>query len=234
MGNNLGKEISEAVLRCAVIENHNREIADIPSEEELSKLYTFSKQHEARMKILFAKENYRLIRRKIFKISKNIAAVLIITFAVLFGTLLTNSDVRAAVEQVIIKWFEEFTRFSFSNQETVEELAEWYPSYMAADFDETEKYFFTNIRSIEFRNQGNDSISLDYSLADRISFAIDNEHSTYNIIENNGIEYHVFPSESDEYKTKIIWYKSGYGFILESNIDLDELIKIATSVILIK
>lgn len=232
MENDLGKEISEAILRYAVIENHNREMAAIPSDEELAKLYTFSKRHEARMKALFAKENYKLIRRKIFKVSRNIAAVLIIMAVVLFGALLTNSDIRAAVKQVIIEWYDKFTRFNFSDQDAVEENAEWYPSYMIEGFKETEIFFVGVVRSIEFRNQENNLITFDYGLADSVSYAIDNEHSTYETIENDGVEYHVFPAESNEYTSKIIWYDSGYAFYLNSKADLDELLKIAFSVII--
>jgi hypothetical protein len=43
----------EDMLRYAVIENHNREMAELPSNEELANLYTFSERHNARMKALF-------------------------------------------------------------------------------------------------------------------------------------------------------------------------------------
>lgn len=47
--------IPEALLRRAVIQDHENELTSIPPEDELRKMYTFSPQHELRMKALFQK-----------------------------------------------------------------------------------------------------------------------------------------------------------------------------------
>lgn len=42
----------EEMFRLAVIKNHEKELADIPSEEELKKVYSFSERHNERMRKL--------------------------------------------------------------------------------------------------------------------------------------------------------------------------------------
>ena len=47
------RNLFDALLRQAVIDNYEEELAAIPDEQELSAVYSFSDTHNARMKNLF-------------------------------------------------------------------------------------------------------------------------------------------------------------------------------------
>jgi hypothetical protein len=232
MENTLAHVISESILKQAVIENHDREMAEIPDNDALAKLYTFSERHEARMKALFAQVQRKETRVKIYKATRRIAAVIILVTAVLFGALLINSDVRAAVRQVIIEWYERYTRFSFSGSgEDVGKTVEWYPSYLPEGFDAAETLNMIGLTVVTFINGSGETIKFEYGLADEIGISVDNERAVYETITDGVVEYHVFYGKTDEDRSKVIWGNDDYAFLMMSLIDADELIKTAFSVI---
>jgi len=51
----INDNVFEALFRQAVIDNFLEEIDSLPPDEELSKIYIFSPEHEARMQRLFGK-----------------------------------------------------------------------------------------------------------------------------------------------------------------------------------
>lgn len=230
MSDQYRKVFSEAMLRYAVIENHNREMAELPSDEELAKLYTFSDRHNARMKALFSKEARKAALKAVFKMSKRVAAVLIISIAVLFAALLTNSDVRAAVGRTIVEWFEGFTSFRFQGEETENMDGVWVPEYLPDGFTLTAEYPNDLFTSVEYGDQAGVVIYFDYSSDESFTVSTDNENSDYEIVVHEGIEYHVFTAKSDEYRSKILWKRGSFGFSLVSALNSDELLKMALSV----
>jgi hypothetical protein len=234
MDKKLREAISETILRCAVIENHNREMAAIPPNEELAKIYEFSERHEARMKKIFAKERRREVRVKIYITCKKISFIIMVAIVMFFGASLTKPNFRAAVRQTTIEWYSQFTRFSFNETgETgvADKLEEWYPAYLPNGFEESSVSNIGGVMSrIEFTNESGEYISLEYSFAEGFSIGVDNEHSDFKNILYDGVEYYVFSSESDEYSKKIIWYEDNYRFYLLSMINIDEMLKMAASV----
>lgn len=51
----------------------------------------------------------------LLKTTRRVAMFIVVIGALLFGVLLTNTAVRAAVRDTIFEWFEPFTRYSFSD-----------------------------------------------------------------------------------------------------------------------
>ena len=231
----LKNELSETILRQAVILNNQSELKAIPSDEELSKLYSFSNRHNARMEALFAKENFRMACRRVFNSSKRIAVIIAVITSIVFGTLLTNRQVRASVSNAVIEWFDIFTHISFYNEEGNDEvLVDWFPTYLPEGFLETDKFMTVDFCSIEITNQENERIFMDYYFSDEITFSVDNEHSDYSVLFVSGIEYHIFETPSNAERAKVLWQKEGYSFSIESSLATDELMKIATSVVIVK
>ena len=103
----ISDNLFEALFRQVVIDNFNRELAKIPSEEELSKSITFSAQHELRMKKLFIYINRKYWIKSALKQAKKIAVITILTIFILFGALMTMPNVRASVTETFILWFDQ-------------------------------------------------------------------------------------------------------------------------------
>ncbi len=228
--NELDDVIFEALLRKAVIENHQRELSALPTKGELSELYTFSHRHEKRMNSLFAAERRKSAWAKIVYISKRAAAVFVIALTILSVALLTVPQVRATVWGTMVEWYNEFTKFSFSKEQTADENTEWRPKYLPKGFTESNAYSLITSKTVEYMNENGVLISLDYSISGNTSVTVDNEHSNYRSVNKHGVEYHVFEAETSEHTSKIIWENEGISFYIKSIITDDELLKVALSV----
>jgi len=229
MNKGLRDAVTEAVLRYAVIENHNREMAAIPSNEELAKTIVFSERHEKRMQKLFKKERRKDLLRKTGIVSKKIISVFLIIISVSFGALLTSPEVRAAVNHTIIEWYENFTLFRYAEINIKDDSLEWFPVYLPPGFDEVEDTSFAEINSMDIRSTDGSHIYFEYTVTEGFAVGIDNEHSEFETLFQSDVEYFVFRATSDEYRSKILWQKNGYRFLLQSFIDADELLTIAFS-----
>lgn len=229
MDKNISAAYTDALLRLAVVENHKRELEAIPSREELEKMYSFSPEHEARMKKLFIKESRDKRRKNPFKVLRQVAAAIIILFALFFGILLTNTEVRAAVWETVVVWYTGFTRFVFNSDETATGDARWHLSYLPEGFSETNFETVGGYTYIDYSDSLGQSIALQYKIAGG-AIAVDNEHSEHTTVTEHGVEYHIFKSKSEEYPSIIIWERDGYSFMLQATFISDELLRMAFSV----
>jgi hypothetical protein len=221
----------EAVLRQAVIKNHTNEIAAIPSDEKLFKLYTFSDEHNKRMKKLFSADRRQEAFVVVFKWTKVAVIAVCISVSVLFSALLTSAEFRKAVGDVIITWFERFTKSESleKNDNFIER--DWSPEYIANEFILYNNYEAGEIKGIRFINSDNIIIDFTY-MPGYSSTSVDNEYLEHSIIVENDIIYHLFEAVTADkrYENMIVWDMSGYRFMITSGYYIDELIKIAFSV----
>ncbi|MCL2083312.1 MAG: DUF4367 domain-containing protein [Oscillospiraceae bacterium] len=233
MDKKINSAYSDALLRLAVIENHQRDLAAIPPRKELERTYSFSPDHEMRMEKLFAKSSKKHIHP--IKVLRRAAAAVIIAVALMFSALLTNAEVRASVWNAVVEWYSEFTRFVFNSSEfdigvePGDENSRWYPSHLPDGFVETNSEILGDITYIDFGDSSGDTIVLSCTKETQ-ALAVDNEHSRYSSTTNDGVNYHVFAATSEEYLSKVLWERDGYSFFLESCIASDKLLEIAFSV----
>jgi hypothetical protein len=229
---NMDDDLFEAILKQAVQKNLRNEIEALPSEEELSKMYTFSERHEKRMKKLFAADKRKETRIVVVRWGKTAVAAACIATTVLFGTLLLSSEVRATINNVIISWLDMFTRFeapqSLSNEEFVER--EWLPEYLPEGFELADTFEAGEIVLFEYANA--DGAMIDFSVRPSEGATyIDNTDMEYRIISENSIAYHVFEVDgTDDEENVVVWDMQGYRFTVAGTYDVDELLKIALSV----
>ena len=99
----LDSGLFEVMFSQAVKDNFEKEIADLPSEEELAKTVKISEFHEARMKRLFKKAGRQERVKTTIKWAKQAAAVIAIIFLALSGSLMFARDVRVAVYATVCK-----------------------------------------------------------------------------------------------------------------------------------
>jgi len=222
--------LSEALLRSAVIDDHINELESIPTEEELKARYTISHHHEVRMKALLRKEQYRILRYTIFNNAKRAAIFAIILSALFFGMLMTNSEVRASVSNVISEWFDGFTRFIFPDNPTAHESTEWVIGFVPDGFVKTERIDIGYSSLIVYANVDNIEVMLHYAPTGYISFAVDDEQAEFERTYFNGIEFHMFVPMAENYPSRIIWTQDGFAFLLEGHVSIDELLRMAHTV----
>jgi hypothetical protein len=138
-------DLFDLTLKQAIIENHSVEMAAIPSEEKLAKLYTFSDEHNKKIKKIFQADK----QREIFIIGKKwgmIAACVLITFA----ALITNPNINPLLRPD-------------TGIEVNPDFANFIPSYVPEGFEFSQAYRskeYTFVM-IDFIDQDGNTIKID-------------------------------------------------------------------------
>jgi len=225
---NVSSGLFEALLRQAVIDNYEEELAMISAEVELSNLHSFSNRHIEGINRLFDQAKKRERLKAAAKWARRSVAVFIVGTMVLFGALMTVPQVRATVATVIIEWVEQFTKFT-SSQDSSQGFQEWEPAYVPEGFIEDERYGDFGRLTIWYSDFEGSAISFTY-IKQGDSISVDNEGRDFFEIEAAGITYCIFESKDLNKGTSIIWDNYGYRFSIEGQSPVSELLKIAKSV----
>lgn len=226
------KEIFETLLKLAITQNHHHELAAIPSEDELSRQYSFSPRFINRIGRLIRKEKHARAIRSFSQYTVKTAAVIAIILALTFGAVMAMPEVRATVFDVIIEWFDTHTSYSFSqNTSPRKEILLWQPSYLPANFHESSMKRAGDITTVVYKNDAENLIYFIYTQANEgYSFAIDNEHAVHSQIKLNGIPADIFKAKTALDSSHVIWQENGFSLHLMSTIPYEELIKMADSI----
>lgn len=223
--------LSESLLRSAIIENHQREMeAILSTEADLA----FSEGHNRRMNALFVSERTKRTFVSVRRFLIRAIAIIAIVFSLFGLSMLINPGVRASVANVIVEWYKTFTNFRGADigdmpATQVEPAARRTPLYLPKGFSETHsESVFGNI-TVEYQNNDGMTIYFYSAPSNALSDNVDNEHTTYSVVEKSNTEFHVFESADGAYPSSILWSVGGYYFRLTGYCPLDELWKMAES-----
>jgi len=222
----ISESIFDALLGQAVVDNFYEDYNALPSLTELSKEYTFSEKHEKRMKELFAIENRRDRFNKVVRIIRRIAAVFLIIVTLFTGLLMLNPSVRASVTETIISWQREFVKFFPSYTEA--EGSNAVPTYIPDGFHEIHSEVINDTTLILYTNENGEEI---FFLVDSAtgSLYVDNEDAAYEVLDIEGITYHILSSLKSDGENTIIWEHNGWRYVLRSSLYYEALLKMALS-----
>jgi len=227
-GSHINEGVFEALFRQAVIDNFNEELDSLPSDEALAEQYAFSQEHEIRMKKLFAREARKERLQATAKWTRRVAAAIIITVTLLFGSLMFVPQVRAVVFQTLTEWYEKFVRFTSNAPEVEKTNLE--PGYIPEGFVEIAREEIPMITIIVYASTNTGETITFSSSRTSGSTSADNEGMGYTVIEIDGIEYHILTSEDAMSEHIIIWDKANQRYTLTSTLLAEELLKMAISV----
>lgn len=224
--------VFEALFRQAVIDEYNIEIDSIPSREKLQELISFSPEFELRMKKLFVNERRKEYLQKFANYLKKAAAVFVIVSTIMFGILLFSPDVRAAVKNTVIEWYDKFTSFIFQGEESdTIEHKEWRPQYVPAGYLEITVEKIGRATDIEYVNDEGNIIHFSYRPEDNdTTINVDNENHTIESKTINGYDTFIIKAMKDDFENGIIWSMEGYTFNIWSVLPVEELIKVTQSI----
>jgi hypothetical protein len=150
----------------------------------------------------------------------------------LFGTLLFNTEVRAAVGKVLVEWYEKFTSFTFRDDGIIVEKKEWTLGYLPEGYVQENYEVLGRITSIEFTNNQGEKIRFTYGPEESITnISVDNEN--HEIDSNTILDNEAFfiNAVNDKFDNGVIWNMDGHTFDLWGKISVDELKKIAESIL---
>ncbi|MDF2486138.1 MAG: hypothetical protein K0R46_2306 [Herbinix sp.] len=223
--------VFEALFRQAIIADYNEEIDSIPPKERLMEIISFSPEFEVRMKKLFTREKQKDLFRKVLKYGKQAAAVFVVATTVVFGMLLFNSEVRAAIKNTAVEWYDKFTSFIFQGDSDTNEKTEWQPEYLPTGYRENSNDKLGKATNIEYINDHDDTIYLSYRPeGNNTNISVDNENHLVESETINGHEAYIAKATNDDFENGVIWNMEGYTFSIWSKLPIEELIKVAQSI----
>lgn len=151
---------------------------------------------------------------------------------VIFGGLLTQPPVYAAVQNVIRTIFDKFDKYDYSGEElTVDNFNNNIRlGYVPDGYYLSCGYYSHAFVSLTYVNEYENEIMLDYGIANGTSSIYDNEHNSYSNFTINGIEYHYYESNDSNFPSMIVWYDKGYSFSISAHLSKEEFVKIAENV----
>ena len=226
--------ISEALLRQAIIDNFEQEMAEIPSNEELEKTITFSERHNKRMKKLFRRVRMNELMWMTVRVTRKAAAVVAIVVSLVFGALMFNPTVRAAVVDVIIEVFEKYTTFRFTG-EAADRTVDWVVGYLPDGYSKMSENIMNSWTVVTYSNTYTDTDEgiirlIYYKINSSVSQFSDNEERNFTVSSIGGKTAYLYESTDDTKSNAVIWTYNGYAFDLSSQLDIVELVKVAASV----
>jgi hypothetical protein len=224
-----GEDLFEAALRQAVVENHRREMDELPTNEELAKTHEFSEDHRRKMAALFRKAERNDVMRKVLGYAKVAVIVIAVGATVFFCALLTSSDARAAITDTVTKWYE-----SIAKPEETEEPPPNYgicyaPMYVPNGFAAENVKDWGYHCSIDFVGESDEKILFSYRTLETVPYVVD-EDPLYGTVTKNGIEYRFLGTPGYRESSSIVWDMHGYRFTVTSSLDIGELFMMALSV----
>lgn len=229
--NRISDSVFEALFRQAVLDNFDDEINSIPADDILKKTYSFSNEFELRMKKVFAVNRRREVFVRFFYYGRKVAVIIVITFSCIFTLLLSYPEVRAAIGNVLVEWYEQFTTFSFPKETTNNPNIHWIPEYLPDGFTYNEMYEFGETTNIIYTNDAGVEISITFRPStNSTNMSIDNENHDIEECYIGGNNAYTARSKSFDFDNAVIWSMHGYTFDIWSKLSVDELVKVAESI----
>lgn len=228
------------LLKAACEESVRREVDAYPTPKELKEKYPDTSEATRRTFAALGVERKALLRarrRSLHVVRKTLVAAVIV-LSMLFATLMTNAEMRAAVVNTLIEWTENFVRIQYEVEgKGPAVLPEGYgPHYIPDGLVYQEDSSWSTSRDFVYFYQSDDRrsiLSIQVGIAQNSSdYRIDNEHIDYDEIVFNGVPAYIGTFRQHNGYV-LLWTKDSieHQIYLESpNVLLSEVYRIAENI----
>lgn len=164
------------------------------------------------------------------QILRRVVSIILVVGCVGFAALVYMPEVRAAVVDVVTKFFDKYVSLDFTESGSgTFTSGEYTFGYIPRGFKLTEEYEDPITKSYEFTNDEEDEILISYIPAFATLAEADIENSEYSEIMVNEHNAYLFETGVDG-KIKLIFSDENYVFHIIGNISRKEVIKIAENI----
>lgn len=222
-------KLFDALLDLAVTDAMEKEIDNLPSEEELNAIYKPSNEMNARINHIIKTGLRKHKRKRVIKTVNRIAASLVILFVVMSAALLSVKATRNAIFNAFLDWQNKSTDIRFTDPDK-NNLDVIRPAYIPVGYSETSTEKFGSVYTIIYSNSQGNEILFDQWPAESSNTSIDNENTNMTEITVGGNKAYLFEAANEIQKSVLIWEAEGIVFQLTAQIDSDELIRIAETI----
>lgn len=221
----------EALLQMAVTEADQRDLARLPSNQEMNDAFQPSQRLEKKVeKTLHQRQNARR-RRIALRWARNAAVVVLGIWVVFTGALVPVQAVQQAAYSTLLEWKEQFTSlFVSSDSSAVTALPEdiqvtYLPEGYTLESHIQNESFIVN----EYKNLSSQSLILQVSQIENYrQVDLDNEYSSYYSIEFDGIS--ALWLQNEDGTSTLAYQNDDYFFNIIGSADVSELIKVAQGI----
>lgn len=221
----------DALIAMIVLESEERELADLPSLEELNRRFVPSDSFKMRIKKIF--QNEARAKQKVYTLRylKKLFILCSAVISILFCMLLPACAVHQAVVQTILDWRDKFVSITFSSDEPArsepldvtigylpdgfspsEPIQQLSSSYLA-NYTDTEDHWITILIRTVDKNY---------------TMSLDNEYSTFYQFEFDGNQ--AIWAVMKDGRNVLLWQKDGLAYYVAGNIDLSEIVNISKNI----
>ncbi len=219
-----GEEAFDAVLRGAFADSFQKELDRY---EANSKNYADAVPSDAQKKA--ARREYKRVTKKrsgVLSVLRRIAAVIVVVLGAGAVLMLAAPEVRAAVRDTVVTFFDRFADFRFSEKSEPVELGEHALYYLP------EGYVLTSQKEMSFYSfytfsNGTDEIYLRCMLSDFSTIALDTENHTVQEAEIPGYTAYTQTADVPGNENTVVWGDEEHAFVLSGMLPVKELLKMA-------
>lgn len=219
----------DALIAMVVTEAEAREMASMPTLDEMNKDFHPSPDFQHKMEKLLKTAKRKEEKKDVLSFAKKLFVVATTVISVLFSTLLPVQAVREAVVDTLLDWKDEFVAVIFSKDEAniaipmniqLDYIPEGF-SLVDSISDQQDQYYFL------YENSERDQLSIRaITIGSAHKTDLDNEYTTYYTLEFSGHKaiWGVMGDSHNVLEDGTLSYK------IESTIGLAEIIKVAENI----
>ena len=220
----------DALIAMIVTEAQDRELARMPSLEEMNEDFQPSEKFQRKMEALVHDTKRKAERKKRLLDIKRFFITLTAAISIFSCTMLPVKAVREAVITTLIEWHDKFVSIIYVNEESPVTTFHITPSYIPEGFSQVE---VPDEGSDLYYGQFSDSSNSWFDIIvlpieNKQETFLDNEFSTYYSISFNGIQA-IWGIMNDKSNT-LLWESRALSFQVRGNLDLTEIIKISEGI----
>ena len=220
----------DALIAMIVTEAQDRELAQMPSLEEMNEDFQPSEKFQRKMEALVHDTKRKAERKKRLLDIKRFFITLTAAISIFSCTMLPVKAVREAVITTLIEWHDKFVSVIYVNDESSVTTFDITPSYIPNGFSQVET---TDENSGFYYGQFSDSHNnwfdiLVFPVENTQTISWDNEFSSYYSIsfDSNQAIWGIM----DDGSNTLLWESNFLAFQVRGNLNITELIKISEGI----
>lgn len=221
----------EALLQMAVTEADQRDLARLPSNQEMNDAFQPSQRLEKKVeKTLHQRQNARR-RRIALRWARNAAVVVLGIWVVFTGALVPVQAVQQAAYSTLLEWKEQFASlFVSSDSSAVTALPEDIQVTYLPEGYTLESHSQSNLDFLnQYKNDLSENLLIEIRLiGNNIQLDLDSEYSEYYSIQFDDISALWLQNKTG--KNILVYQNDEYLFYIIGTLDLSELIKVAQGI----
>jgi len=228
ISNERGEQIFDALLKTAAEEALRREMDDMPSCEELDKLYAPSAEMDKKINNMIGRRTAaRQIKKAAITFGKA-AAVLCVVLVVSAAALMSVEASRNYIFNAVIHWGEKSAFIRFTADDT---QSKWYKLGYVPEGFSLQDEVVNDVAKVSFYSDENGTdIVFQQMAAEASNLQVDNERKDYKPVMINGKEAYLFEDKNVDDANILVWNERSIAFMLSATLDPDLLIEIAENV----